>query len=97
MAPGVPHVQIFTDPSAAEENRQQAIAFIDSVISTTNLAILSDGTNLSEAPRAQSDPHICNKAYAEVTDREEDLSQLICHMPTPHCLLHCLLPQDQAW
>ena len=47
------------------------------MISTANLALLPDGSNLSEAPHAQTDPHICNKAYAEVTDHEQDLSQLI--------------------
>ena len=75
--PGAPDVQLFTDPAAAEENHRQAIAFIDSIISTTNPALLPDGSNLSEAPRAQTDPHIYNLAYAEVTDYEQDLSQLI--------------------
>ena len=55
--PGAPDVQLFTDPAAAKENCQQAIAFVDSVISTTNPALLPDGSNLSEAPRAQTDPH----------------------------------------
>ena len=90
--PGVPDVQLFTDPAAAEENRQQAIAFIDSVISTTNPALLPDGSNLSEAPRAQTDPHICNQAYAEVTDHEQDLSQLIatCQRHTVCSPAYCL-------
>ena len=52
--PGAPDVQLFTDPAAAEENHRQAIAFIDSIISTTNPALLPDGSNLSEAPRAQT-------------------------------------------
>ena len=38
--PGAPDVQLFTDPAAAEENQQQTIVFIDSVISTTNPALL---------------------------------------------------------
>ena len=90
--PGAPDVQLFTDPAAAEENRQQAIAFIDSVISTTNQALLPDGSNLSEAPRAQTDPHICNQAYAEVTDHEQDLSQLIatCQRHTVCSPAYCL-------
>ena len=90
--PGAPDVQLFTDPVAAEENHQQAIAFINSVISTTNPALLPDGSNLSEAPRAQTDPHICNKAYAEVTDHEQDLSQLIatCQRHTVCSPAYCL-------
>jgi len=75
--PGAPDADLFTDPAAAEENCQQATALIDSVISTTNPVLLPDGSNLSEAPHAQTDPHICNWAYAEVTDHEQDLSQLI--------------------
>ena len=90
--PGAPDVQLFTDPVAAEENRQQVIAFINSVISTTNPALLPDGSNLLEAPRAQTDPHICNKAYAEVTDHEQDLSQLIatCQRHTVCSPAYCL-------
>ena len=76
LLPGVPDMQLFTDPVAAEENCQQAIAFIDAVI-YTNPALLPDGSNLSEASCAQTDPPICNRAYAEVTDHEQDLSQLI--------------------
>ena len=43
--PGAPDVQLFTDPAAAEENRQQAIAFFDSVISTRNPAYSSSNSN----------------------------------------------------
>ena len=57
--PGTSDMQLFSDPAAAEENHRQAIAFIDSVISTTNKLFLPDGSNLSEAPCAQTDPHIC--------------------------------------
>ena len=35
--PGPPDVQLFINPAVAEQNRRQAIAFIDSVINTTNL------------------------------------------------------------
>ena len=89
---GAPDVQVFTDPAAAEENHWQAIAFIDSVISTTNPTLLPDGSNLSEAPCAQTDPHICNEAYAQVTDDEEDLSQLIAtyQRHTVCSLAYCL-------
>ena len=40
--PGAPDLQLFSYPAAAEENHHQAIAFIDSVISTTNPALLPD-------------------------------------------------------
>ena len=85
--PSVPDVQLFTDPPAAEENRQQAIAFIDSVISSTKPALLPDGSCLSEVPRAQTDP--------EVTDHEQDLRQLIAMCQRPHGLLSCLQQQQQ--
>ena len=54
LLPGVPDMQLLTDPAVAEENHQQAIAFIDSVIYTTNPALLPDGSSLSEAPCAQT-------------------------------------------
>ena len=90
--PGAPDVQLFTDPAAAEENQQHAIAFIDSVISTSNPALLPDGSNLSEAPHAQTEPHICNKAYAEVRDHEQDLSQFVatCQRHTVCSTAYCL-------
>ena len=91
--PDAPEVeQLFTDPGTAEENRQQAIAFIDSVISTTNPALLDDGSNLAEAPLPQTHPHICNKAYADVNDHQQDLTQLIatCQRHTTCSTAYCL-------
>ena len=90
--PGAPDVHLFTDPAAAEENQRQAIAFVDSVISTSNPALQPDGSDHSEAPQPQTNPHVCNKAHADVEDVEQDLTQLIatcqCHTvcSTAYCL-----------
>ena len=70
--PSAPDVQLFTYPAAAEENRQQAIAFIDSIITTTP-ALLPDGSNLSEAPCAQIHCH----GAAQVKALEELLESLV--------------------
>ena len=76
--PNAPDVeQILTDPTVPEADRQQAVHFIDSLISTTNPALLPDGSNLAEAPLPQTHPHVCNKAYAAVEDHYLDLTQLI--------------------
>ena len=62
------------------------------VVSTTNTAVLPDGSNISEAPHAQVDPHICNNAYKDVVDFSEDLAQLVatCQRHTRCSSAYCL-------
>ena len=65
---------------------------INSVVATINPAVLPDGSNISEAPRAQVDPRICNKAYKDVVDFDEDLAQLVatCQRHTKCSSAYCL-------
>ena len=65
---------------------------VNSVVTTINPAILPDGSNISEAPCAQIDPHICNKAYKDIVDFDEDLAQLVatCQRHTRCSSAYCL-------
>ena len=71
---------------------QELIQHVDSIVSTQNPAVLPDGRNLSEAPPPQTTPHICNKAYADVNDLQQDLIDLIatCQRHTRCSAAYCL-------
>ena len=92
--------QLFTDP-ASDADRQQAVHFIDSLVSTSNPALQPDSSNLAEAPLPQTSPHVCNKAYAAVEDYHLDLNQLIatCQRHTTCSAAYCLRTKDgkQIW
>ena len=63
--PGAPDVErLYTDPTVSEANREKAVRYINSVVCTTNPALLPDGSNLTDAPLPQTNPHVCNKACA---------------------------------
>ena len=72
--------------------KKQITNYIDSIVTTINPAILIDGSNLSEAPCPQADPHICNKPYKHVEDFDTDLAQLvaICQRHTRCSTAYCL-------
>lgn len=89
-APGV-H-QAFTSTETLINIRQQIINFIDSVVCTTNPAVLPDGSNASDAPMSQTNPHICNKSYFNVVDHCQDLKELAvtCQRHTQCSPAYCL-------
>ena len=64
------------------ESKEDMVRYIDTMITTINPAVLSDGSNVSDAPLPKTNPHVCNKGYSEVEDHEQDLNDLIatCHM-----------------
>ena len=55
-------------------------------------AVLPDGSNISEVPCAQVDPHICNKAYRDIVKFDKDLAQLVeaCQRHTRCSSAYCL-------
>ena len=56
---GAPDVErLFTDEATLESKLTEAFSFIDSVVSTTNPAVSSDGSNSDAAPLPQTSPHI---------------------------------------
>ena len=72
---GSPDIEKLTLDTSNHENKQQLAQYIDSIVTTINPAVSPDGSNISEAPYAQTDPHICNKLYKDVTDFDADLTQ----------------------
>ena len=67
--------------------REAVIKYIDSIVSTTNPALLPDGSSLSGAPPPQVNPHVCNKPYNAIEDL---LDRSNCHLPEAHSLFSCL-------
>ena len=92
--PNAPNVEnlLSSSPDLVESTKQQIIEYADKIISTINPAVLPDGSNVSDAPPAKVDPHICNKSYAQITDFEEDLIDLIatCQRHTRCSESYCL-------
>ena len=75
-APDVEQILTLSDESSASQ-KEELIKFIDSMVSTTNPAVLLDGSNLDNAPPPRVHPHICSKSYTEVEDYQQDLIDLI--------------------
>lgn len=49
----------------------------DQLIFTTDPAVLPDGINVSDAPVSKVNLYGCNKAYRNVQDLDEDLTDLL--------------------
>ena len=91
--PNAPDVeQLLKDSVNAEALKQDIIQYADRVVSTINPAVAPDGSDVDSAPLPVTQPHICNKSYLEVADRQEDLSQLIatCQRHTRCSEAYCL-------
>ena len=60
--------------------------------STANPAVLPDGSNIADAPAPKVDPHICNKAYWDIQDFDQDLANLVatCQRHTRCSASYCL-------
>ena len=89
---GSPNMEDLEVETPNHEKKQQITNYIDSIVTTINPAILIDGSNLSEAPCPQADPHICNKPYKHVEDFDTDLAQLVatCQRHTRCSTAYCL-------
>ena len=42
-----------------------------------NYGIITDGSNIDEAPAPKTDPHVCNQLYEDVQDFDKDLADLV--------------------
>ena len=71
---------------------QEITRYVDNVVSTVNPAIHEDGSNASDAPLPQVDPHVCNRPFAAIENYEEDLKELIatCQRHTRCSPSYCL-------
>ena len=89
--------KIFSDPNVSDEDKQLVLKFIDSLVSTQNPALPQNNPDVSQAPKPQTDPHVCNKSFFEATQNiTEDLIQLIatCERHTMCSEAYCLRNVD---
>ena len=91
-------VQILSIPVVNSTlDKEELINFIDSLMSTSNPAVLPDGRNLDSAPPPKVNPHICSIPYSEVQDHQQDLVDLVstCRRHT-RCLTNYCLRRKQG-
>ena len=89
--PNAPHIeQEFASGNADTVTTNNIIQYIDSVVTTSNHAMQSGSVDPSCPP--QTNPHVCNKAFSQVTDYEQDLAELIatCQRHTRCSPAYCL-------
>ena len=91
-APDADKLLSTTDETELQALKDEMIHYADTLISTCNPAVLPDGSNLAYAPYPKTDPHVCNTAYSDVTDFEEDLADLVatCQRHTRCSPAYCL-------
>ena len=72
--------------------KQDLLRFIDSLVSTTNPAVLPDSSNLQSAPLPMINPHVCARVYSQIEDYRYDLAELIatCQRHTKCSTSYCL-------
>ena len=77
--PDAPNVEqvLASSATGTDAAKEALIQHVDRIVSTTNPAVLPDGSNLDDAPSPKTNPHICNLPYAEVEDFNQDLADLI--------------------
>lgn len=92
----LPNVEkTFSTSTTSEAEKDEALRYINSLVTTINPAILADGSNLHEASR----PHVCNKPYTSVADYKQDLNQLIAtgQRHTSCSTAYCLRIKHGKW
>lgn len=91
--PNAPDVeQLLKATDNIELVKQEIVQYADKIISTTNPAVATDGSNVESAPLPVTQPHICNKSYLDIEDHSKDLSKLIatCQRHTRCSEAYCL-------
>ena len=89
--PNAPHMeQVFASGTADTVTTSNIIQYIDSVVCTSNHAMQPGSVDTSCPP--QTNPHVCNKAFSQVKDYEQDLAELIatCQRHTRCSPAYCL-------
>ena len=83
--------EILASPSNTSQ-KEELIKFIDSLVSTSNPAVLPDGSNLESAPLPMINPHVCSRLYTQVEDYQQDFVELIatCQRHTKCSTSYCI-------
>ena len=88
--------QVLASGDSCDAAKEELVQYVNRIVTTVNPAILPDGSNADSAP-PKTDPHICNKPYAEVEDFQQDLSDLVaatCQRHTRCSAAYCLRTRD---
>ena len=91
--PNVERLLSYDDISCLLDAMEQITSYIDSLVSTMNPGIPADGNNLQNAtPLPKTNPHVCNRSYAEIKDLNMDLVDLIatCRWHIRCSMAYCL-------
>ena len=96
--PNAPDVEHLSSSENIDAAKQEIIQYADSLVSTCNPAVLPDGSNVADAPAPKTDPHVCNQAYTEVKDFDQDLADLVatCHCHTRCSVAYCLHTKNRT-
>ena len=71
----------------------EVIAYVDELVSTVNPGIPADVNNVqNDVPKPETNPHVCNRSYGEITDLDMDLVDVIatCKRHTRCSTAYCL-------
>ena len=71
------HTRDGTTCDGADDVFKQEIIRADQLIFIVNPAILPDASNMTDAPAPKVDPYVCNKAYGDVQDLDQDLAEFV--------------------
>lgn len=92
---GSPHVHVLVwFPNATDVKKllcadnlyaaeKEIVQYADTIVTTMNPAVLPDRSNIQGAPAPKTHPHVCNKAYGEIKDFDQNLKDLVAT-----CQLH---------
>ena len=89
-------VKVFSSTEDREQQMQELLRYVNKTVSTINPAVQLDGSDIESAPVPKTNPHICSKAYADVVNLTEDLSDLVatCQRHTRCSAAYCLRSTD---
>lgn len=74
---GAPDVaKVLSSTEDRDEQMQELLRYVDKTVSMINPAVQLNGSDIESAPLPKISSHICNKAYADVVNLSEDLSEL---------------------
>lgn len=91
--PHAPDVEALLSSSHNCDEAQEIITkYADTIVTTCNPAVLPDGSNVSDAPPPKTDPHVCNQAYTDISNYDQDLVDLVatCQRHTRCSAAYCL-------
>lgn len=84
--------KLLSSPDNLDHAKEVITRYADTLVSTCNPAVLPDGSNIDDAPTAQTNPHVCNQVYTTIQDFDQDIQHLVatCQRHTRCSTAYCL-------